>query len=464
MSNPTDGTDLREFYTDVVLPALADRLDEAFPEFGWRRDPQGWVATNQEMTHRVLGVRAERVIAHGPAPRGFLIHGADATLWTAYLNNGVVPRGQAFASIVRQIAERAGVETSPIERPRPRDRRADLLHDFFTLCQTELHSDAGAQARAYLEGRGLAAGAIDHAGLGVVPGELSTKKALQAAGYTGLEVAQSGVLADARWPGRLCGAWHDEAARVRTLWARTLEDEASPNSRYLYLRGASRAALPPYGLSYVLNQPPPARRELVLVEGLFDVHQLRSRGADNVAALGGTGVRAQTFERLARLGFERVTLCLDRDGPGRAATARAVEQAARAAQSPAILVVDPEALTPEKDPDALVREHGLDSWLDVLSAKECGVTWRACELLGEINPDTDRAIRREALRRAGVWLGTLAPRLAIEQEDAVRAVAERCGYSPPAVERAFQARFWRQATRADRTPETRAVSDLTRAL
>ena len=80
MSNPTDRTDLREFYTDVVLPALADRLDEAFPEFGWRRDRQGWVATNQEMTHRVLGVRAERVIAHGPAPRGFLVHGADATL------------------------------------------------------------------------------------------------------------------------------------------------------------------------------------------------------------------------------------------------------------------------------------------------------------------------------------------------------------------------------------------------
>ena len=26
-----------DFYTDVILPALADRLDTAFPEFGWRR-------------------------------------------------------------------------------------------------------------------------------------------------------------------------------------------------------------------------------------------------------------------------------------------------------------------------------------------------------------------------------------------------------------------------------------------
>src|SRR5918994_3117932 len=131
MAGPNGRESIVDFYTDVVLPALAERLDAAFPEFGWRRDARGWVATNEEMTHRVLGVRAARVVAHGPAPRGFLVHGADATLWTAYLNSGVVPRGAAFASIVRQIAARAGVDTSPIDQPRPRDRRVDLLHDFF---------------------------------------------------------------------------------------------------------------------------------------------------------------------------------------------------------------------------------------------------------------------------------------------------------------------------------------------
>ena len=128
-------------------------------------------------------------------PRGFLVHGADAVLWTAYLNSGFVPRGQGFASIVRQIAARAGVETAPIERPRPSDRRADLLDTFATLCRTELRGNAGAQARAYLAEPGLPAGAIDHADLGVVPRELFTKNALQAAGFSALEVAQAGVLA-----------------------------------------------------------------------------------------------------------------------------------------------------------------------------------------------------------------------------------------------------------------------------
>jgi hypothetical protein len=71
MSAPTDRPGVADFYERDVLPVLAARLDEAFPEFGWRRDPQGWRATNQGFTHAVLGVRADRVICHGDSPRGF---------------------------------------------------------------------------------------------------------------------------------------------------------------------------------------------------------------------------------------------------------------------------------------------------------------------------------------------------------------------------------------------------------
>ena len=52
------------------------------------RDAHGWVASNQEFTHTSLGVRADRVVCHGDAPRGFLIHGQGPVLWTTYLNDG----------------------------------------------------------------------------------------------------------------------------------------------------------------------------------------------------------------------------------------------------------------------------------------------------------------------------------------------------------------------------------------
>ena len=393
------------------------------------------------MTHRALGVRAERVVAHGRAPRGFLIYGGEATPWTAYVNGGAVPRGAEFARVVKELAERAGIDASPITEPRPRDRRGELLEDFFTLCRDELSSPRAGAARDYLERRRIPRADIDRTGLGLVPEATRSESALRAMGHSAFDIAGAGVLADSRWPGRIAGAWRDEYGRIGTMWTRALQ-ESNAGSRYLYLRGGRRAGLPPYGLSEALSQRGTAQAEVVLVEGFFDVHQLRARGIANVAALGGTGARSEMFERLARLGIERVTLCLDRDAAGRAATAKAVEEAARARRSPSVFVVDPERLAPAKDPDALVKERGSDAWAQLIATSSCGIVWRAVDLAANVAPSSRPSKRREALERAGKWLGSLPRRLALEQEDAVRAVAERCGYSPTAVDRAFKARFW----------------------
>jgi DNA primase len=432
-----------DFYTESVLPALAERLDEAFPEFGWRRDARGWVATNQEHTHSLFGVRADRVVAHGPAPRGFLIHGGDPTLWTVYLSGGTSPRGADFVRVAGELARRAGVDPAPIEQRERPDRRAQLLDRFVELGHDELLGSRGSRAREYLQHRGLPSDAITSSDLGVVPETTQTRTALRRAGFGAAEIEASGVCADSRWPGRLCGPWRTASGRPGTVWARSIDANCAAAARYLYLRGASRTDLPPYGLSQVLSGPRGVRSDLVLVEGVFDLLQLRGLGIDNCAALGGSAISSRTFEQLIRLGVERVTLCLDRDAAGRAATARAVENAARARRSPAVSVVDPERLAPAKDPDELIRTNGVSAWRALLATRQCGVAWRANELLGEVTVSSDQDARRHALERVGSWLGTLPARLALEQEDALRLVSERCGYSAPAVERAFRARFWR---------------------
>ena len=429
------------FLEETVLPALQARLDAAFPEFGFRPDALGWVATNEETTHRTLGVRAERVVAHGPAPPGILIHGGDAIPWTAYLNGGQLPRGDAFVSTVKELAARAGVDTSPIERPQPRNRQTELLHDFFTLCRMELHGTAGARARDYLERRGLPAGAIDRSGLGVVPPAADAKRLLETAGYTEPEINRSGVLADGRWPRRLCGAWRDEHANIRTLWARTLHDvDTAP--KFLYLRGAGRSGLPPYGLSDVLKLPPRERRELVLVEGLLDVHHLRADGLANIAAVGAARIQLDMLSRLTTHGFETVTLALDNDHPGRDALAQVIDRSARLEKAPELRVVNPDELGDTKDPDEYVRKHGVDAFRTLIGHSECGITWRTFDRLRQLEPDSSRRERRAALADVGKWLGTLPARLALEVEDAIWAAGERTGYDPIAVERAFQARYW----------------------
>jgi DNA primase len=362
-------------------------------------------------------------------------------LWTAYLNGGEVPRGDAFRSVVRELADRAGVDPSSMERARQPDRRSELLNDFFRLCRGELRGQAGAPARAYLHNRGFPADPIDQVDLGVVPSELFTKNALEAAGYSELEIAQSGVIADGRWPGRLCGAWRDQHGRIGTLWARCLQD-SDPSTRYLYLRGASRSALPPYGLSEVLRLPTRERRELVLVEGLIDVHHLRAHGYRNIAAAGGARLSASMLTRLGPQGIESVVFAFDNDAAGREGVARAVNDVSRAHVAPALRVVESRLLGNAKDPDGFVREHGLARFRELVDGAACAVTWHALELMGNTSPDDPVEQRREALRRAGRWLGSLPARLSLEQEDAIGRVADRCGYSRVAVYRTFRARYW----------------------
>ena len=115
-------------------------------------------------------------------------------------------------------------------------------------------------------------------------------------------------------------------------------------------------------------------------------------------------------------------------------------------------VLEPAALGDAKDPDAFVGAHGIERFRALVDGAECAVSWRVDELTSGVSAHDETRVRRAALARAGKWLGTLAPRYALEQEDAIRRLADRCGYSRDAVERAFRARFWGRARADDREP------------
>jgi DNA primase len=189
------------------------------------------------------------------------------------------------------------------------------------------------------------------------------------------------------------------------------------------------------------------RRELVLVEGVIDVHHLQAKGLPNVAAAGGTRLHSDVITRLGRLGFDSLVLAFDNDAPGRDGISRAVESVSRAKEAPTLRVLEPTLLRDSKDPDAFVRQHGIEKFRALIDQADCAISWRALELTHGATPQDDTPSRRVALARAGDWLGTLPGRLALEQEDAVRRVANQCGYSSAAVERAFRARFWQQPPR-----------------
>lgn len=429
---------LVEQYEHQVLPALQTRLDEAFPEFGWRRDPNGWHATNNTHTHERLGVRADRIVAHGDAPAGFLIHGQGAVLWTTYVNGDTPARGHRFVTAVRAIAARVDIELDTERSPTRDQRRERVLRDTFAIANDSYLSDAGTAARNYLTNeRGFPPETLAALDLGVLPSPQRLSRELAARGYSLREIAASNVTSDARWAGRLVGLWNDEHGRPRTLWARTLTSADNDTPRYLYLAGARRPAVP-YGLDKVMLQPRRNLEPLVLVEGVLDLHHLHARGFERVAALGGTTTPPALFERLTRLEFESVTLALDADQAGEKGTLAAIDAACRSRSSPALGVV---RLAAASDPDQLLRQSGIDEWTATLRHAQPGIAWRVAHILATADPTDAPTIRRN-VERSGEWLGSLGARHALDQDAGVQLVASIAGLDLEATRRAFRARYW----------------------
>ena len=360
--------------------------------------PAGWVATNQEMTHRVLGVRADRVVAHGDAPPGFLVHGGPMVLWTAYLNGGDVPHGDTFRSVVRELAGRAGVDPSPIERAQPRDRRSELLHDFFRLCRGELHGQSGrSRSRVPREPR--------------LPrrGDRPGRPRRRSSGAVHEERARSGRLLRARDRAVRRARGRPLARAGSAEPGETSRDESERSGRGRFKTPIPRRVTSTFaaqaaqrcrrtGCPRSFVSPSDDRRELVLVEGLIDVHHLRAHGYPNIAAVGGARVSASALTRLGRHGIESVVLAFDNDAAGRDGAARAVDrcQPRRPRAGASRRRVRGGSGMP-RIPTRFVREHGLARFRDLVDEAVCAVTWHALELTGNTSPDDPVEQRREAL-------------------------------------------------------------------
>jgi len=422
-----------EFYEQEVLPALFERLDSAFPEFGWTRKGRGWTATKRVPgVGKTDGARPGRVVCNEPF--GFLVHGGDATSWTAYVSEGVSPQGRDFMEAVRKLADLAGVNASVLDRdPTPeeeaRHRRLELLETFVSQARDVLLSEAGKGARDYLGERGFKEDDLEDLPFGLYDTSDEVKRRLVDAGFTEDEVKRSGLLVDARWTGRLVIPWRNRWSSVSTIAARDVTGAAEEASKYLYLKGGKKP--PAFGLDEVLRTQE-GRDRLVLVEGLFDTLLLRSRGFPNVAALGGDGklLTAERWTDLREAGVKKVVLVLDNDEPGKEGTFKAVDNVRNVLNVPVVAVVDPGELGDAKDPDEFVRTHGVDTFRAVVSKAVPSPVYRARALLESVTPASPDLDRRDAVERVLEYVTSLRGACSeLDKEDALRLLAERTGYS-----------------------------------
>ncbi len=257
-----------------------------------------------------------------------------------------------------QVPRRAG---SPQADSAANRREAVLrIHELAQeLYLEKLRGPAGAQARRYLGGRGLAAPEIEEFGLGFAPRRGGLVNHLSNRGFTWGDVRDSGLVMSSREDGskfdrfrdRLMIPIHSDMGKIIAYGGRVLRPEVQP--KYM-----NSPETPVYRKRAVLFNLHRARVEMrrtnlaVLVEGYLDVIGVWRAGVRNAVATCGTALASAQIGLLRRH-CDTVTVNFDSDRAGREAAERSVELLLREGMNVRVLEL-PGGL----DPDEYCRKHG----------------------------------------------------------------------------------------------------------
>jgi DNA primase len=316
-------------------------------------------------------------------------------------------RGLPFMDAVKELADAAGMEVpAPDPRAQARAERAAGLYDVMDAAQRwfeeQLNGLEGAEARAYLERRGIAEATRRRFGFGFAPdarGKL--RGALRDLGQdrlveAGLLIAPEGEREPYdRFRGRLTFPIRDQRGRVIAFSARIL-GAGEPK----YLNSPDTPLFDKGRTLFNIDKAAPAAREarrVLLVEGQMDAIALDQAGLSEAVAPLGTALTEMQLALLWRMSPCPI-LCFDGDAAGAKAAVRAAVRALPHVGPGRSLAFA--ALPPGQDPDDLVRAGGRAAFEALLEAAEPLVDrlWRHEAEAGPLaTPEQKAGLRRRLL-------------------------------------------------------------------
>lgn len=371
-------TDVNVFYSQQVLPALFERLDSAFPEFGWMRTPCGWVG------RRPGGAGRDEVAAL--QPWGFADASGRATGWLSYVA-GTTPADGDFTRVVNKLAGLAGLspvnEFAPASERRAiqEERQRAILESFVAGCRVALLDGRGQATRDALHRQyGIAPDRVRDLPLGLFTSPQEMSDRLLALGFSREEVVEAWLVGDARLNGRLIIPWRDRWGGIATIVGREIGADRS-QARDLYLKGGTKSEA--FGLDVALRSSSEGLEHVVLVDELLDVAFFQAHGACNVAAIefGSAEATLRLWERLAEFGVRTVTLALNDRELDSPAVLSFVRQMNRAKRSPRLFLLPRGHLPGAMSASDYVRQHGLDAFRRLLTQRVHGYRFYAQALV-----------------------------------------------------------------------------------
>ncbi|QMW21539.1 DNA primase [Sandaracinobacteroides saxicola] len=286
--------------------------------------------------------------------------------------------GLTFIEAVRKLAAEAGLtlperDSNPAEDDR-RKTALDAAHAAAAWFQQQLAGLKGADARAYLEKRGVGLSEAIAFGLGFAPDSRSAlRTALKGLGNdalleAGLLIAPEdpGAAPYDRFSGRLIFPIRDSRGRPVGFGGRALASDQQPK----YLNSPDGPLFDKGRLLYNLDRAGPSARKcgrLLVVEGYMDVIGLASVGITEVVAPLGTALTEAQLTLAWRL-VDEPFLAFDGDAAGQRAALRAATRALPLLQPGKSLRFL--TLPPGQDPDDLARQGGAAAIETLLSGAQ----------------------------------------------------------------------------------------------
>ncbi|WP_313808679.1 DNA primase [Sphingobium sp.] len=324
-------------------------------------------------------------------------------------------RGLPFMEAVKELAQAAGMDVpAPDPRAAKRAEQAQGLHDVMAAAQgffeEQLGGIEGAEARAYLQKRGMSAATAKTFGFGFSPdGRGRLKTALKDFGEpllieAGLLIDPDGAEPDGgktrkrdsydRFRGRLMLPIRDIRGRVIAFGGRIL-GTGEPK----YLNSPDTPLFDKGRTLYNIDRASPASRHagrIIVVEGYMDVIALAQAGFGEAVAPLGTALTEHQIERLWKMADVPI-LCFDGDSAGQKAAIRAATRALPLLRPGMSLAFA--TLPGGQDPDDLIRADGPAAMEAVLSTAEPLVErlWKFEQAAAPLDTPEQRAALKQRL-------------------------------------------------------------------
>lgn len=273
-----------------------------------------------------------------------------------------------YMEAVKLLADRCGLEL-PMDsdqsdaRSMLKKRVLEINRESARFFHSCLMSEQGRQAYEYLISRGRDRKTIRHFGLGYAPaGWDGLLNHLHAKGFSDNDMLEANVVTKGkygphdRFSNRVIFPIIDLRGNVVAFGGRALDDKGAK-----YLNSSDTPVFKKSKTLFALNFAKTSKRPgLILAEGYMDVIAIHQAGFDNAVATLGTALTEEQARLISQYA-ERVVLAYDSDGPGQAATKRAMNIFDEVGVKVSVL-----SMTGAKDPDEFIKKYGTERFAMLL--------------------------------------------------------------------------------------------------